>query len=128
MARILVNYIYDKEHDRYEIQKGGYVFADMKVAVLETENRINTPLVVPIKNEATVVDRDEYEKIHKRFYLVADEQGNVSEDNINGAEVWLPKDTDISKLKYIDGRLVFVQHEEKKVSETKPKKRVNREA
>lgn len=118
MAKILVNYIYDKANDRYEINKGGYVFADMKVAVLETEEEIGRPLVVPINNILTVVDRDKYEIIHKRFRLVADENGIVTE-NPNGTEVWLPKDTDVSKLRFINGQLVMIQEEPKKEQEQK---------
>ena len=50
---------------------------------------------------------------------------NVSED-VGGAEVWLPKNTDISKLKVRDGQLVLVQEEPK--TEEKPKKKTNKEA
>lgn len=135
MARILVNYIYNKMTDQYEIQKGGYVFADQRVAVLETEEPINRPLVVPIRNQLTVVDRDRYEAVNKRFYLVADDKGNVKED-VGGAEVWLPKDTDISKLRYINNQLVMVDDEPKKeqeqeqeaVKETKKKSSHKKEA
>lgn len=108
MARILVNYIYNKEKDEFKILNSETIFADMKVAVLETEDEIQTPLIVPIKGVATVVDRKEYELVHKRFYLSADEKGNVME-NPKGTEVWLPKDTDISQLKYINGNLVKVE-------------------
>ena len=125
MARILVNYIYNKLNDEYEISKGNYVFADQRVAVMETEEPIKRPLVVPINNQLTVVDRDRYEQVNKRFYLVADKDGNVSED-VGGAEVWLPKNTDISKLKVRDGQLVLVQEEPK--TEEKPKKKTNKEA
>lgn len=112
MARILVNYIYDKAKDKFEIQKGCFVFADMKVAVYETEEEIYEPLVVPIRNVMTVVDRERYEKVNKKFKLVADNNGNVCE-NEDGVEVWLPKDTDLKKLKYINGQLVLAQDEEK---------------
>ena len=132
MARILVNYIYNKSKDEFKILEADCVYADQKVAVLETEEKINRPLVVPIKNQATVVDRDRYEAINKKFYLVADEKGNIFE-NENGAEVWLPKDTDLSKLRLINGQLVMVENEEKKeeepIKEKKPKKpKVNKEA
>lgn len=120
MARILVNYTYNKSKDEFKILQGENVFADMKVAVLETEEDVHIPLVVPIKNVLTVVDREKYEQIHKRFYLIADAQGNVSE-NPEGAEIWLPKDTNISKLKYLNGQLVMVQDEPKQAEEPKQK-------
>lgn len=123
MARILVNYVYNKFADRYEIQNNSYVFADMKVAVLETEDEIKVPLVVPIKDIMTVVDKERFEKIHKKFYLVADENGIISE-NPNGTEMWLPKDTDLTKLRYINGHVVMIPDEEPK---EEPKKEVKKE-
>lgn len=113
MARILVNYIYNKAKDEFKILEGDCVYADQKVAILETEEIINKPLVVPIRGVATVVDREKYEQVNKKFYLVANDKGEVSE-NPNGAEIWLPKDTDVSKLKYVNGQLVLVQDEPKK--------------
>lgn len=119
MARILVNYIYNKAKDEYRILDSGCVYADQKVAVLETEQEIKRPLVVSVKNMMTVIDRDEFEKNHRRFYLLSDEKGNVMEGP-NGAEVWLPKDTDVSKLRFINGQLVMVADEpqEKEQKET----------
>ena len=125
MAKILINYIYNKLTDKYEIQHSPYVFADMKVAVLETEEDIHEPLVVPIRDQMTVVDRAKYEMFNKKFYLVADKEGIVSE-NPNGVEIWLPKDTDVSKLRYINGRLVMVEPEEEPKKEAKPKKASNK--
>lgn len=124
MARILVNYIYNKQKDEYKLLEPDCVYADQKVAVLETEEIINRPLVVPIGNNMTVVDRDKYESVHKRFYFLADENGIIYEDP-NGTEVWLPKDTDVSKLRYINNRIVMVEskepQQEEKVEEEKPK-------
>ena len=124
MARILVNYIYNKQKDEYKLLEPDCVYADQKVAILETEEIINRPLVVPIGNSMTVVDRDKYESVHKRFYFLADENGVIYEDP-NGAEVWLPKDTDVSKLRYINNRIVMVASEdpqpEEKVEEEKTK-------
>ena len=128
MARILVNYTYNKSKDEFKILESDCVYADMKIAVLETEEDIKRPLVVPIKDVLTVVDRDMYEKYHKKFRLISDDKGNISEDP-NGAEIWLPKDTDISKLKYVQGRLVMLQEEKPKVakaSKATPKKANNK--
>lgn len=125
MARILVNYIYNKAKDEYKILEPDCVYADQKIAVLETEEEIGTPLVVPIRGFMTVVDRIAYESVNKKYHLIADKEGNVSE-HPNGAEVWLPRDTDINKLKYINGQLVAVEEKEKEI---KPKKqKVNKEA
>ena len=94
----------------------------MKVAVLETEASIDIPLVVPIQGVMTVVDRLDYESVHKKFHLVADKEGKISEDP-RGTEVWLPKDTDISKLRFVNGQLIMIQEEPKEEKpKTKPKK------
>lgn len=118
MARILVNYIYNKAKDEYKILEQDCVYADQKVAVLETEEEIKRPLVVPIRGVFTVVDRDRYEAVNKKFYLFADKEGNVMEGP-NGAEIWLPKDTDVSKLRFINGQLVMIADEPEKEQEQK---------
>ena len=122
MARVLVNFIYNKAKDEYKVLDQGCVYADQKVAVLETEELINEPLVVPINGAMTVVDRTRYELTNKKFHLAADKDGNISE-NPNGAEVWLPKDTDVSKLKVINGQLVKVEEPQEEPKLKKPKEK-----
>lgn len=121
MARILVNYIYSKEKDEFKILQQDCVFFDQKVAVLETEEDIKRPLVVPIRGTFTVVDWDRYAVDHKRFYLLADDKGNITEGP-NGTEVWLPKDTDVSKLRLVNGQLVMVEEEPKEEKKEQAKK------
>ena len=58
MARVLVNYIYNKAKDEFKILSQDCVFADQGIAVLDTEDEIKTPLVVPIRGAMTVVDKD----------------------------------------------------------------------
>lgn len=135
MARILVNYIYSRSKDEYKILDPECVYADQPYADLETEENIERPLVVPIKGRPTVVDRDKYESIHRIFSLIADEEGNVREDP-NGTKIWLPKDTNVDRLKLINGQLVMIPEEaepqpepeqekkEEAVKETK-KRRIN---
>ena len=126
MAKILVNYVYNKEKDEFIIQRDApYVFADMKVAILETEASIKIPLVVPIQGAMTVVDKTSYEQVNKKFCLIADDKGNVLEDP-RGTEIWLPKNTDLSKLKVVDGRLVLVEPEVEN-KEEKPNKAKKKE-
>ena len=120
MAKILVNYIHNKAKGEYEILiDSKYVFADMPVAILETESDINVPLVVPIQGAMTVVDKARYELTNKKFKLVSDENGNVFE-NENGVEIWLPKDTDVTKLRYINNQLVLIDDEQKQESKEEP--------
>ena len=119
MARVLVNYIYNKAKDEFKILSQDCVFADQGIAVLDTEDEIKTPLVVPIRGAMTVVDKNKYEQYNKKFYLVANEKGEVKEEP-NGTPIYLPKDTDISKLRFQNNQLVMVQDEEQK--ETKKEK------
>ena len=123
MARILVNYIYNKAKDEFKVLDSDCVYADQRVAVLETEQVINRPLVVPINGVLTVVDRDQYEKVNKRFYLIANKEGEVKEDP-HGTEVWLPRDTDVSQLRVVNGQLVKAEPkaEEPKAEEPKQEK------
>ena len=127
MARILVNYIYNKTKDQFKILDQGCVLADQKVAVLETEEQIGEPLVVPINDVMTIVDRKRYELLNKKYKLSANNNSEVVEDE-NGVEVWLPRETDISKLRYIHGRLVMITEEDKKEEKPSKKKNSNKEA
>lgn len=111
MAKILVNYIYDKRNDKYEILDNKYVFADLKIAVMDTELNIETPLVVPIQGASVIVDRKAYEKVNKLYYLKAKKDGKLCEDG-SGFPIWLPKETDISKLRLQNGQVVMVEDEE----------------
>jgi hypothetical protein len=124
MSKILVNYNYNKSKDKYTLLDSGVVFADLPVAVLESEQEIIEPLIVPIKGTMTVVEKEPYTTIHKKFKLALDNKGNVVESE-NGMEIWLPRKTDISKLAYINGQLVMKEEtisEETEVEEkSKPK-------
>lgn len=108
MAKILVNYIYNRSKNTYELLNKKHVLADVDFAILETEQNIKTPLVVAIEGKPTVVDKDEYSKNNKEFKLkVVDE--NVVVEATDGVAVWLPKDTDVSRLRIINGQLVYEQ-------------------
>lgn len=129
--RILVNYNYDRSEDKYEILKGKYVLADLKTAILDTEMEINEPLVVPIRGIATVVDRASYEAVNRIFKLATDDKGNVVEHE-KGQPIWLPKDTDLSKLCVINGQLALKEVKENEnekepaKKETKPRPKPNK--
>lgn len=110
MPKILVNYKYNKKTDTYTLLNNDIVYADMPVAVMDLKDEFDEILVVPINGKNTVVDKEEYLKVHKQFKLKAIEDGVVIEDQ-NGTPVWLPKDTDITKLRFINGRLVLVSEE-----------------
>lgn len=135
MSLIYVNYIYHASRDDYEIIDKGPVLATVKTAILDTEKIIRRPLVVPIDGQDTVVDRFEYEAVHKKFRLSVDDKGFVKEDPNGQYTSWLPKDTDVSKLRVLNGQLVMVEEEateeepkaEEPKEETKENKKTNKE-
>lgn len=112
MAKILVNYIHNKRDDSFIVlDNKGYVLADMDVAVLDTEDTINEPLVVTIQNRPRIVDRKLYEKYNKKFKLIINKDGTVKEDEVGTLVIWLPKDTDLKKLRFINNQIVLVEEE-----------------
>lgn len=126
MARVLVNYTYNKSKDEYKIMDYSCgVFADIEVAVLDTNLDIKEPLVVPIQGVMTVVDRKSYEEIHKRFVFSVNEHGKVEENEKGDIVVWLPKNTDVSKLRVVNNQLVLIK-EEQQIADEKPAKKPNK--
>lgn len=111
MPKILVNYKHNKKTDTYSLYDNDVVFADLPIAVMDMSAEYDDILVVPINKVMTVVDKEEYLKVHKQFKLVADENGIIREDQ-NGVSIYLPKDTDITKLRFLNGQLVLVSEDE----------------
>lgn len=108
MTKILVNYAYNKKNDTYSLVNSDFVFVDLPIAVMDINANYKSILVVPINGQNTVVDKDEYLSKNKLFKLAVDETGKVIE-NQNGVPTYLPKDTDLEKLMYINGQLVLVE-------------------
>lgn len=123
MARILVNWFYNEQKDEYIIlDKNSVVYADMDVAVLNTNETIGRALIVPIRGENVVVDREKYESLYKFLRYRVDKDGNVIEDPKSENATWIPRNTDISKLKIVNGMLVLLEEEE-----PEPQKELNEE-
>lgn len=116
MPKILINYKYNKKTDTYTLCKNDVVYADLPIAEIDMYDDIEEPLVVPIKNKMTVVEKSEYTKHNKQFVIAVDKEGNIIEDQ-NGVAVWLPIDTDLSKLRFINGQLVMVSEDQDKEGE-----------
>ena len=70
---------------------------------------------LPINKVATVVDKKEFLSTHKKFKLAV--SGELIVEDENGADVYLPIDTDISKLRYINNQIVML--DENQVEEVK---------
>lgn len=113
MPQILVNYKYNKKNDTYSLLNNNVVYADMPIAVMELGVEYNDILIVPINKKATVVEKEEYLSKNEKFLLIANEDGSV-EEHEEGTAIWLPKDTDISKLRIINGQIVLIEMEENK--------------
>ena len=116
MPKILLNYkrLKDGSYKIYYDQQ--YVFADMPVCMADMDIEYEEPIVVNIKGQYLVVEKSEYEKVHKLFRFKIVDGDKVVEDK-DGFEMYLPKDTDISKLRYINNQIVLIQEEEKKEEE-----------
>lgn len=113
MPKILVNYIYNKKTDKYSLLDNDVVFADMPIAVMEMGVEYDEVLIVPVNNQATVVEKEEYLQKNRQFKLVVNEDGSIVE-NENGTPIYLPKDTDVSKLRFINGQLVLIDENKEK--------------
>lgn len=115
MPRIYINYKYNKRKDKFTLLDPSKVFVDLPVAELDLSMDIDLDndeiLVVPIDNKAVVVLKEEYLSVHKLVKIKIDGE-NVIEDP-DGTPMYFPKDTDISKLKYIQGNIVMPEIIEK---------------
>lgn len=105
MPKILLNYkkLHDGSFKLY--YNPTHVFADMPVCIADMDEEYIQPIVVNINNEAVVVEKEEYEKTHKLFKLKVDKNNFLVEDE-DGFEIYLPIDTDITQLMYINGQIV----------------------
>lgn len=126
--KIFVNYYYDGNAKKFNIAKfGNIVLATEKFAILDTEIEIREPLVVPTNGFDIVVDKENFEKKNKLFFFFINEDGTVKEVEGEGETYhyskWLPKDTDVSKLRYHpalkDVVMVDDEQKEKKRDKTK---------
>jgi hypothetical protein len=110
MPKILVNYTYNKKNDKYSLLVNNeYVFADMPIAEMELGQDVDEDiLIVPINGRYTVVDKEEYLKVHKEFKLSLLEDGiHLKEDPNGKISVYLPKDTPVDKLCIQNNQLVL---------------------
>lgn len=108
MPKILVNYKYNKKKDEYSLFESDVVYADMPLALMELGAEYDEILIVPINNQATVVDKVEFLSRNKQFHLVADGE-RILEDKEKGTPIWLPKDTNLEELRYINGQILKVE-------------------
>lgn len=113
MPKILVNYTYNKKNNKYSLLDSNVVYADLPIAEMELGNEFEEILIVPINKRATVVEKTEYLSKNKLFKLIANENGIVSEDE-NGTPIYLPINTDINKMRFIDGQLVLIENNEER--------------
>lgn len=116
MPKILVNFKYNKKKDEYSLFDTDVVYADMPIALMELGAEYEEVLIVPIGGQATVVEKSEFLARNKQFFLVADGE-MILEDKERGTPVWLPKDTDLTELRYINGQILKVENNAEVVEE-----------
>lgn len=105
MSRILVNYNYNKTKDKYTLLDSGVVFADLPVAVMESEKEYHEPMAVNLDGLTTIVEKSEFLSKNRLFKLALDKDQNIIESE-DGVDFYLPIGTDLSKLEYVDGKIV----------------------
>ncbi len=112
MPKILVNVKYNKKNNEWSVlpfENG--VFADMPIALMDMGAEYDSIIVVPINKVNHVFDKEEFLSKNKFFSFVVD--GENVREAVEGEEahlaMWLPIDTDISKLRYIQNQLVMVE-------------------
>lgn len=123
MPKILVNYKMNK-NKTYTILEG-VVFADMPVAMAEYMVDYDEPVVVNVTQGGVpeIMEKSVFEqklkelepKEHERvFYLDIDATGKIHEVSEDKAKLRrnLPKDTDVSKLYWMDNQIVMLNDEE----------------
>ena len=121
MSKILVNYTYNKMKDQYKILDTEYVFSDLPIAVIESEDIINEPLLVNDNGVRMLVDKIEYTSTHTLFKLALDKDGKLVED-MNGVDFWAPMGTKFEDLEYTEqGQVVINKKPEVKKAEPKTK-------
>ena len=126
--KIYKNFFYEANTDRYHIMNNPYVLATEPVAILDTNIKVEEPLVVEDDfGLCHIFDRKSYEETHRRFFLRVNEDGTLVEAK-PGEKFhffkWHTKETDVSKLRF-DGKRIFMidTEEEPNVEEEKPNKK-----
>lgn len=121
--KILKNYFYDANSDRYQILNTPYVLATEPFAIVDTNIKVEEPLIIPTIYGDTLVDRVSYEKVNKKFFFNVKDDLSVEEVKEGTYQLmkWLPKDTDVSKLKFINGDIVLVENTQPKEKRDKSK-------
>lgn len=113
--KILKNYFYDANTDKYQLINSPYVLATEPFAIVDSEMVIREPLVVNVNGTNIVFDRESYERKNKKFYFDVNEDLSLKEvkEGEYQISIWLPKDTDVSKLRFFNGNVVMVEKESK---------------
>jgi hypothetical protein len=118
MPKILVNYRIKKDNT-LELKDYNCVFADMPMAIAEYDYHYDQPVLVNAGQKfPLVVEKEELLKQLKvkenlkqfKFKVNPDQTVTETEENPD-VTVELPKDTDVSKLRYINKQIVLFDEE-----------------
>lgn len=107
MPKIIVNYI--TKNDKTKVHKSP-VWADLPIALCNLYDEFKDPLVVPTGGAIPlIVEKEEYLKTRRKFCLDINEDGTLKEVPEQAAKFvfYYPKNTDVSKLRYINGEIVM---------------------
>ena len=113
MPKILVNVKLNKKNGEWSVlpyERG--VFADMPIALMDMDAEYDSVIVVPINKVNHVFDKEEFLSKNKMYNFVI--EGEIVREAVEGEtenilSTFLPINTDISKLRYIQNQLVMVE-------------------
>jgi hypothetical protein len=122
MPKILLNFKVSKKTGQITLKYDEPVFADLPICVADYDVEYTTPVVVNIPNQIPVVmEKEHYDALvnkatlkehEKLFVFKLNDDGTLVEDPEGDIKRVLPKDTDISKLKFVNGEVVWLDEKE----------------
>lgn len=118
MPKILVNYKRNKDGSFKLYLDQEHVFADMPICAMDLDRDFEEPIVVQNNGLDVVVEKAEYEKVHKLFKLKVVDGDKIVEAE-DGVPVYLPKETDVSTLRFYNGQIVMVKPNNENTEEQK---------
>lgn len=120
MPKILVNYRI-KSDNTLDLKNYGVVFADMPIAIAEYDFEYREPVLANAGLEyPVVIEKEELMKQLKakskpelkKFKFKVNDDGTVKETTGKAdVVIELPKDTDVSKLRYTNNQIVLLEEE-----------------
>lgn len=122
MPKILLNFKVSKKTGQITLKYDEPVFADLPICVADYDVEYTAPVIVNIPDQIPIVmEKEHYNALvtnaslkehEKMFVFKLNDDGTLVEDPEGDIKRVLPKDTDISKLKFVNGEVVWLDEKE----------------